>query len=143
VVTTTPPLVTVIGVGVGMIDVGDVVLEEAVEVELLDRVVVLLGVVELLVGVEDEAEVVAEDEVDIEDVVEVEVGVEVGVGVEEVLGVVGAVDVVGAAGDALLQEQCQKVWYTKEKRGTYLGVAGTSVGNDTGYALSMKCSNAR
>jgi hypothetical protein len=141
VVTTTPPLVTVIGVGVGMIDVDDVVLEEVVEVELLEGVVVLLGVVELLVGVEDEAEVVAEDEVDIEDVVEVEV--EVGVGVEEVLGVVGAVDVVGAAGGALLQEQRQKVWYTKEKRGTYLGVVGTSVGNDTGYALSMKCSNAR
>lgn len=94
VVITMPPLVTVIGVGVGMVDVDDVALE-GVEVELLDEAVVLLIVVELLVVAEDEAEVVAED------VVVIEAAVEVEVGVEEVLAVVGAVVVVGAAGVAV------------------------------------------
>jgi hypothetical protein len=87
VVTTTPPLVTVTGVGVGVVDVDGVVPTEVLEVELLDWVVALLDETELVACVEDEAEVVTvSDVIDVEEV-EDEVG--------EIL-LVGAVDVLGA-----------------------------------------------
>lgn len=83
------PLVTVIGVGVGVVDVDDVVLIESLERELLDWVVGLLDEAVKLVGVEDEADVVAG-----EDVVDAELEDEDRV--EEVLVVVGVVNVVAA-----------------------------------------------
>jgi len=86
---TTLPLVTVIGVGVGVVDVDDVVLIESLERELLDWVVGLLDEAVKLVGVEDEADVVAG-----EDVVDAELEDEDRV--EEVLVVVGVVNVVAA-----------------------------------------------